>query len=90
MYLGDTMTLKQIFGKNVKYYRFKNHYTQEKLANLVNTSPKYISRIELGQHNPSLDMIEKIANALSIEPDKLFSNSTKPILPEKVNMLTKI
>ena len=77
MYLGDTMNLKQTFGKNVKYYRFKNHYTQEKLASLVNTSPKYISRIELGQHNPSLDMIEKIAKALNIEPNKLFLTKSK-------------
>ena len=90
MYLGDTMNLKQIFGKNVKYYRFKKHYTQEKLATLINTSPKYISRIELGKHNPSLDMIEKIARALDIEPEKLFSISNKTSLPDKVNMLIKL
>ena len=84
------MNLKQTFGKNVKYYRFKKHYTQEKLATLINTSPKYISRIELGQHNPSLDMIERIAKALSVEPDKLFSKFTKSPLPDKVNMLTKL
>ena len=84
------MNLKQIFGKNVKYYRFKKHYTQEKLANLINTSPKYISRIELGQHNPSLDMIERIANALNVEPNKLFLKTNKINLPDKVNMLTKL
>ena len=84
------MKLKQIFGKNVKYYRFKNHYTQEKLASLINSSPKYISRIELGQHNPSLEMIEKIAKALNIEPNQLFINNTKTSLPDKVNMLTKL
>lgn len=68
----------------------KKHYTQEKLANLINTSPKYISRLELGQHNPSLDMVERIATALNVEPDKLFSKVGKISLPDRVNMLTKL
>ena len=84
------MNLKQIFGQNVKYYCFKKHYTQEKLANLINTSPKYISRLELGQHNPSLDMVERIATALNVEPDKLFSKVGKISLSDRVNMLTKL
>ena len=88
MYLGDTMNLKQILGKNVKYYRIQKHYTQEKLASIVNSSPKYISRIELGQHNPSLEMIGKLATALDIEPEKLFSKTT--VLPDRVSILTKL
>ena len=83
------MNLKQILGKNIKYYRFKNHYTQEKLATLINSSPKYISRLELGQHNPSIEMIKKISKALGIGPDKLFINNKEEHLPEKVNMLSK-
>lgn len=81
------MNLKQIFGKNVKYYRFQKHYTQEKLATIINTSPKYISRIELGLHNPSLMMIEQIAKALEIDPSYLFVTTNSFSLPEKVNML---
>lgn len=88
MYLGDTMNLKQILGKNVKYYRIQKHYTQEKLASIVNSSPKYISRIELGQHNPSLEMIGKLATALDIEPEKLFSKTI--VLPDRVSILTKL
>ena len=82
------MNLKQILGKNVKYYRIQKHYTQEKLAPIVNSSPKYISRIELGQHNPSLEMIGKLATALDIEPEKLFSKTI--VLPDRVSILTKL
>lgn len=82
------MNLKQILGKNVKYYRIQKHYTQEKLASIVNSSPKYISRIELGQHNPSLEMIGKLATALDIEPEKLFSKTI--VLPDRVSILTKL
>lgn len=81
------MNLKQIFGKNVKYYRFKKHYTQEKLASLVDVSPNYISRLELGKHNPSLTMIDKIAIALNIEPFELFLKNNKTELPSRVDMI---
>ena len=73
---------------SVKYYRIQKHYTQEKLASIVNSSPKYISRIELGQHNPSLEMIGKLATALDIEPEKLFSKTI--VLPDRVSILTKL
>ncbi|MBR3898580.1 MAG: helix-turn-helix transcriptional regulator [Bacilli bacterium] len=66
------MNLKEIFGKNVKYYRFKNHLTQENLADILNVSPNYISRLDLGKHNPSLNMIDKLSKALNIEPSELF------------------
>ncbi len=80
------MNLKEIFGKNVKYYRFKMNYTQERLAALVGTSPKYISRIELGKHNPSLLMIDRIARVLEVEPSMLFVRSNEESLPNRVDM----
>lgn len=83
------MNLKEIFGQNVKYYRFKLNYTQEKLASLVETSPKYISRIELGKHNPSLSMIDKLAQALMVEPSDLFLKTNDVNLPSRVDRLTR-
>ena len=84
------MNLKEIFGKNVKYYRFKNHLTQEKLADILNVSPNYISRLELGKHNPSLNMIDKLSKALNIEPSDLFIKTNKTTLPPRVDMLIKL
>ena len=84
------MNLKEIFGKNVKYYRYKKHITQEKLADLIATNPNYISRLELGKHNPSLSMIDKIASALGIEPHELFLKTNPTSLPDRVDMLNKL
>lgn len=42
------MELKTLFGKNVKYYRFRNGYTQEQLAEKMDVTPNYISRLERG------------------------------------------
>ncbi len=82
------MNLKEIFGRNVKYYRFERHYTQEKLASLVDVSPNYISRLELGKHNPSLMMIDKLAKALEIEPSDLFLKTNDVSLPIRVDMVS--
>ena len=60
--------LKEYFSINLKWYRFKNNYTQERLAELCNLTPKYISDLERGKFAPSLLKIEIIANALKVEP----------------------
>ena len=70
--MGDMMNLKIILGKNIKFYRYKNRLTQEKLAEILDVSPNYIGRIERGQHNPSLEKIAKIANVLNVKAFELF------------------
>ena len=42
------------------------------LAELCETSTSYIGQIEIGNRFPSLELIEKIANALQIRPHLLF------------------
>ncbi len=37
------MTLKQIIGLNVKWYRYQNHLTQEQYANKIKFKVAYVS-----------------------------------------------
>jgi len=66
------MNLWSIFCKNLKYYRYKIGYSQEKLGELSDLSARYISAIECGRYSPTFDTIEKIASALEIDDYKLF------------------
>jgi len=43
-----------------------------KLAEMLNTSTSYIGEIEINYKSPSMEMVERIAKALDIEPFKLF------------------
>ena len=45
-----------------------------KLAECCNTATSYIGDIEIGRRFPSLEMIEKIAQVLRIEPYLFFIN----------------
>jgi len=66
------MDMMKIFVFNMKKYRKERQFSQMKLAEMLNTSTSYIGEIEINRKIPSLDMVERIANALKIEPFRLF------------------
>lgn len=80
------MRLRKVFGRNVRYYRFENHMTQERLAELTDLSPRYISNIENGSGNVSLDTIELLAEALKVDYMELFNTVYRELKVQKVNM----
>ena len=67
MWVMILIELKKTFGKNVRYYRFKKKYTQAKLAELLDVSTNYVSRMERGQHSASFDVIEELSKILDVE-----------------------
>lgn len=84
------MKLKALIGKNVKYYRYRENLTQEQLAEKTKSSVNYIGRLERGQHNPSVDKLEKVVSALNIEPYELFiQRNDIDNLPVRVNLKPK-
>lgn len=72
-------TLKDLLIYNIKYYRYLNGYSQERLAELCSLSSRYLTDIERGLHCPTIDKIEKNALALNIEPYILFQNLDRDI-----------
>ena len=66
------MKLKLIVADNVRGYREKSEWTQEKLAAKSGLNSEYLSRLEGGKKNPSVETIEKIAKAFKIEPSELL------------------
>ena len=67
--------INKYFGKKVKKYRnlAVPKISQEELAELVNLSRNHIGRIERGEVNVSLPMIQKIAKALKVKSIDLMS-----------------
>jgi len=68
-----------------------------KLAEYCDTATSYIGDIEIGRRFPSIDMIEKIANVLRIEPYHFFKNKvdntnnseTENLFPRLPNSMKK-
>ncbi|MDQ3635353.1 MAG: helix-turn-helix domain-containing protein [Acidobacteriota bacterium] len=55
------MTIQQKFGENVRKIRLQRGISQEKLAELAGLHRTYISSIELGKRNVSLQNIQALA-----------------------------
>ena len=61
-----------ILANNIKYYRLKKGLSQEDLAELLETTPVYLSSLENAKRNIRLDYIEHIANILELNIKELF------------------
>lgn len=64
--------VKVLFGMRMKELRKNAALSQEELAEKAAISSKYISRIEMGQHFPSIDTLVKLADALNVELKDFF------------------
>ena len=60
------------FRKNLKYYREQKGWSQSELAIQADSSNGQIGNVEAGKAFPSLDLVFRIAKALSIHPADLF------------------
>lgn len=60
------------FGINLRAIRKKKEITQERLCELTGLALSQIGRIERGEINTSIEKVKTIADALEIEPYKLF------------------
>lgn len=69
----------RMIGANIAYYRKKKRLTQEGLALKANVSRTHISHIEAEHVHkvPSLDILFRICEILSIEPYQLFVEPEK-------------
>lgn len=66
------MNVLMRFGEAVRKLRQERQISQEEFADLCGLHRTYISDIELGKRNVSLENIEKIAVALGVSISDLF------------------
>lgn len=65
---------RKLFGQNVRRVRQQRRLTQEELAFEAEIDLTYVGGIERGKRNPSLIVMARIADALSISLSKLLSD----------------
>lgn len=67
------MNIKEKFGTKVKELREKKGFSIELLANISNVDRTYISDIEKGKRNVSIEIMEKIILALDSDFATFFN-----------------
>jgi len=71
----STMNIKEKFGQRVKQLRDEKGFSIEQLANISNVDRNYISDIEKGKRNVSIEIIEKIITALDADFVAFFNDN---------------
>ena len=99
------MNIKKQLGLRIKELRKAVRLSQESLAEKADISTQYLSRIETGQENPTLDLFIKLTEALEVEMREIFNfdhimpdkeikqairNLEKTLPPEKLRLAFKI
>ncbi|TXC85941.1 helix-turn-helix transcriptional regulator [Metabacillus litoralis] len=66
------------FQMNLKYYREKNGWSQQQLAEIINVSRPVITRLETGEQVPDLTYLLSLSNALHVSIDHLIGRDQPP------------
>ncbi|MES2600168.1 MAG: helix-turn-helix transcriptional regulator [Pseudomonadota bacterium] len=69
------MSLRDLFAVNLKKYRHLRGFSQEELAHRADIDRTYISALERRVYAASIDVLERLAIELSVEPADLLSRS---------------
>ena len=72
-------------GKNIQKIRKSFGYTQERLAEEVDCSTRYISDIEQSRSNPSYEVLVNICNVFNIGMDEIFAEYLDVKINDAVN-----
>lgn len=73
------MGIFRVFGRNLKKYRTSMRLSQEAFAEKCGLHRTYISAIECFRRSIALENVRRVADALEIEPYKLFLEGNKDV-----------
>lgn len=69
------MRLRRVVAQRVRAFREQRGLSQEEAADRAEVHPTYLSGIENGRRNPTVDVLERLAKALDVEPRELLSDN---------------
>ena len=61
-----------LLGKNIAYFRQLNNWSQDKLAQKLETDMGYLSQIKNAKRNASTDYIDRLAKIFNVEPEEML------------------
>lgn len=67
------MDVVAVLGKNVRRFRLEAGLSQEQLAFEADMKRSYVSDLERGVRNPTVQALGRLAAALKIEPCRLLA-----------------
>ena len=72
MIISKISKARKILANNIVFFRLKNGWSQEDFAEILKTTPTYVSGLENAKRNTRIDYVDQIANALNVSVEQLF------------------
>ena len=66
--LPSRMKLREVVAKNLRRLRNAQGLSQEELADRADVNRNYVGMLEREEHAATIDMLEKLADVLGIDP----------------------
>ena len=78
------MDERKLLGQRIKSLRKMRGYTQEQLAEIIDINPKYLSSVERGEENPTLDLFLRLAKGLKVDLYEIFQFEHEGKAPQRL------
>ena len=69
------MSSREIVARNLRRIRHAKGLSQEELAHRADINRNYVGMLESEQHAATIDMLDKLADALGIEAGEFFNRA---------------
>jgi putative transcriptional regulator len=66
------MDERQRLDRRIQRLRRTRGYMREQLAETIDINPEYLSSVERGEENPTLDLLLRLSTGLQVELPELF------------------
>jgi len=71
------MKLREIVARNLRRLRRAKRLSQEELAGRAGINRNYVGMLEREENSATVDMLEKLARVLKVDPIEFFKRSSR-------------
>jgi transcriptional regulator with XRE-family HTH domain len=71
------MALREIVANNLRRLRRSKSLSQEELADRAGINRNYVGMLEREENSATIDMLEKLANVLNVDPMEFFKRPSR-------------
>jgi transcriptional regulator with XRE-family HTH domain len=71
------MGLREVVGRNLRRLRRSRRLSQEELADQAGINRNYVGMLEREENAATVDMLEKIADVLDVDPIEFFKRPSR-------------
>jgi transcriptional regulator with XRE-family HTH domain len=71
------MGLREVVGRNLRRLRRSRRLSQEELADQAGINRNYVGMLEREENAATVDMLEKLADVLDVDPIEFFKRPSR-------------